>query len=279
LRTSSYGEIERHLVRNLKALHDLRIDKVDRRAIALELGRLTTIGAIQANRTRASLVKFLSWCAGEGFIDANPAMFTNKNSEQARDRVLTIAELGTIWRALPDDGYGDIVRLLALTGQRAREISDLRWEEIDLDRSVITLPPPRTKNGRWHTIPLSAPVTEILKARVKDASRQFVFGIGQRGFSGWSKAKARLDEKVKIAPWHIHDLRRAVSTGMNDLGIMPFIVESVLNHVSGFKGGVAGVYNKSTYEGEKAAALARWAEHLMAVVEGRESNVTPLKRA
>jgi len=77
LRASSYGEIERHLVKNLAPLHGLHIAKVDRRAIALELGRLTNGSPVQANRTRASLVKFLNWCAGEGFIDANPAVFTN----------------------------------------------------------------------------------------------------------------------------------------------------------------------------------------------------------
>jgi hypothetical protein len=65
---------------------------------------------------------------------------------------------------------------------------------------------------------------------------------------------------------------------MNEIGILPHVVEAVLNHVGGSKGGVSGVYNRASYEGEKAAALARWAEHLMAVVEGCESTVTPLLR-
>jgi integrase len=281
LRPASYGEIERHLVRNLKTLHGLSIDKVDRRAIARELGRLTKDGPIQANRTRASLVKFLSWCAGEGFIDANPATFTNKNPEVARERVLANAELRKLWQALPEGDYGDIVRLLMLTGQREREIGDLRWEEIDLDRSTITLPPARTKNRQWHVVPLSAPALAILKARQRNPERNLVFGIGQgqRGFSGWSRAKTRLDVAVAIEPWTIHDIRRTVSIGINDIGILPHVVEAVLNHVSNSKGGVAGVYNKSTYEAEKTTALAQWAEHLTAVVEGRATNVTPLRRA
>jgi hypothetical protein len=65
---------------------------------------------------------------------------------------------------------------------------------------------------------------------------------------------------------------------MNELGVSPWVVEAVLNHVSGFKAGVAGRYNHATLEGDKAAALARWDEHLMAVVEGRETSVVPLKR-
>jgi integrase len=280
LRASSFGEIERHLTRNLRALHDLRIDQVNRRAIALELGRLgTESGPVQANRTRASLVKFLNWCAGEGFIDANPATFTNKNPEEARTRVLSMAELKTIWCALPNGDFGDVVKLLMLTAQRAREISNLQWDELDLNRNIITLPPARTKNRRWHTVHIASTAAAILKTRTPNVGRDFVFGTGQHGFSGWSKAKARLDEKLKLAPWIIHDLRRAAATHMGEIGILPHIVEACLGHVSGAKAGIAGRYNKAAYESEKAIAFARWSEHLMATIEGRDTNITPLKRA
>ena len=280
LRVATIGAIERHLDRNLKALHATRIDKVDRRAIALELGRITTdSGPVQANRTRSSLVKFLSWCAGEGFIDANPAMFTNKNPEQTRDRVLTDAELRKIWLAFGDGDYADILRLLTLTGQREREISELRFDEIDFDRALITLSPARTKNRRWHNIPLSGTALEILKKRQPFNGRALVFGTGQGGFSGWNKAKIKLDERAKVTGWRIHDLRRTAATRMAEIGIAPHIIESVLNHISGAKASVAGIYNRATYEPEKATALARWAEHLATIVAGRESNVAPLRRA
>jgi hypothetical protein len=65
---------------------------------------------------------------------------------------------------------------------------------------------------------------------------------------------------------------------MNEIGISPWVVEAVLNHASGFKAGVAGRYNRSTLDGDKAAALARRDEHLMAVVDGRDTSVVPLKR-
>ena len=283
LRSSTYREIERHLVRNLKALHGLRIDKVDRRAIAIELARLTTeTGPVQANRTRGSLVKFLNWCAGEGFIDANPATFTNKNPERGRDRVLTDAELRKIWSALPDGDFGEIVKLLALTAARANEIALLRWSEIDFERGVIALPASRTKNHRAHFIPIGATVRTILEARPQHDGRDFVFGRDRdqaSGFSGWSQSKRRLDAAVKIPAWVIHDIRRAVATGMGELGIQPHIVESVLGHVSGHKAGVAGRYNKSQYEADKTTALARWDQHIAAVLADKKTNVAPLKRA
>ena len=105
------------------------------------MARLTSeAGPIQANRTRASLSKFLNWCLAEGLTETNATIGTNKNAEKSRDRVLSGDELKAIWNALPDNDYGAVVKLLVLTAQRASEISDLRWSEINLDRNIIVLP-------------------------------------------------------------------------------------------------------------------------------------------
>ena len=64
---------------------------------------------------------------------------------------------------------------------------------------------------------------------------------------------------------------------MAQLGIMPHVIEEVLNHASGFKGGVAGVYNRALYSAEKAAALERWATHLAGLVTGKPTNVRQLR--
>ena len=69
-----------------------------------------------------------------------------------------------------------------------------------------------------------------------------------------------------MAPWTIHDLRRTCATGMAELAVPPHIIEAVLNHVSGHKAGVAGIYNRARYEGEMRAALERWADHIAKLV-------------
>jgi integrase len=278
VRPSTLRHLERHLLVNLAPLQSLPINKVDRRAIAAQLTRMTG-SPVQANRTRSTLTSFLNWAMREGLIDSNPALATNKYPERPRDRVLTNAELRTLWLALPEGDFGDIVKILVLTGQRAREIADLQWSEVVFDKSLIELPPHRTKNRRRHTIPMSAMVRAILQSREQNAGT-FVFGrSGLSGFSGWSRCKERLDDALKIPDWTIHDLRRVFATGAAEIGIQPHIIEAVLNHVSGHKSGVAGVYNRAAYEAEKATALSRWAEHVAATVGGRDSNVTSLWRA
>ena len=223
-------------------------------------------GAVQSNRTRSSLSAFLNWCIGEGYIDVNVAAQTNKHEEVARNRVLSDAELRKVWHALPEQGdYRDLIRLLILTGQRLREIANLSWSEIDLDKATIALPPSRTKNHREHVVPLSAPALEILKGRARN-ERELVFGTGGHGFSGFSKAKRELDEKTKLkAPWVVHDIRRSVATGLAKF-VQPHIVECVLGHVGGFKAGIASVYNLHAYEEEKRHALTLWCKRISELV-------------
>lgn len=276
VRVKTYGDMARHLLHNLQALHSVNILDVDRRAIAAQLSRIATTTPTQANRTRASLSAFLNWAAGEGLVENNAALHTNKQGEsEPRDRVLSGAEITQLFRALPDGEYGDILKLLLLSGQRANEIAWLVWSEIDFDRGVIELPPERTKNGRRHCLPMSDMMRAILEAQPHREGRALVFGAGEGGFSNWHRAKLELDAKLKISPWRVHDLRRTCATGMADLGVQPHVIEAVLNHVTGSKAGVAGIYNRSTYESEKRTALTLWADH----VTGEPGKIVPIRRA
>jgi integrase len=298
LKPRTYREVERHLLVQAEPLHGRAIDTIDRRAVAIRLAEIAeSSGPVAANRARASLSTCFAWLVREGIIEANPVVNTNKALERgARERVLDDGEIREIWGALGDDHYGAIVKLLTLTGQRRDEIASLRWSEVDLDRTLISLPGERTKNRRPHEIPLGTAALDILAAqprrlRSDGSPRDLVFGYGESGFQDWSSSKRDLDARIlaarkakdpdamPITPWRLHDLRRTTSTVMHDkLGVPPHVVEAVLNHVSGHKAGIAGVYNRAPYAGEKILALLRWAEHVLAVVEGRESRVVPLLR-
>jgi len=82
-----------------------------------------------------------------------------------------------------------------------------------------------------------------------------------------------LDQRCQIAPWRLHDLRRTAATRMADIGVQPHIIEAVLNHISGHKAGVAGVYNRSAYTREVKNALAIWADHVASIVSGEERKI------
>jgi integrase len=280
-RPKSYTQYQRHLLKYAKPLHRLPITAVSQRNIANLLTDITKeSGEATSNRLRSTLCSLFSWVIKEGIRlpEGNVASYTNKHQEQARDRVLTDAELKTIWHACPDSDFGAIIKLLILTGQRANEIGGLRWDEVR--DGEIVLPKIRTKNKREHTIPLSGPAPSILD-KFRSNHRTHVFGAVDNGFDGWGYAKRQLDARLGggVAHWTVHDLRRSVATGMAELGVQPHIVEAVLNHVGGHKGGIAGVYNRAAYDREKREALTLWAEHVLATIEGRKAVVVPMKRA
>ena len=79
-------------------------------------------------------------------------------------------------------------------------------------------------------------------------------------------------DAVSIPPWRLHDLRRSCATGMAGIGIQPHVVEACLNHVSGAKAGVAGIYNVHSYSAEKTAALERWVAYVEALIMGKPSS-------
>ena len=142
-------------------------------------------------------------------------------------------------------------------GLGLNEIGGLRWAEIDFAARVIVLPPERVKNNREHSVPLSSQAFAILHSLSRRNATDLVFG-----FNDWHRATQRLGQRAGITDWHLHDLRRTCATGMAELGIQPHIIEAVLNHVSGHKGGVAGVYNRATYGEPMRDALQRWADWL-----------------
>jgi integrase len=271
--------VTRHyLLDHAKALHPLPLKDIDRRAVANRLTEVAeTNGPAAANRLRSTLSSFFRWSIQRGYVDTNPAAYTDKATEVgARTHVITDRELGVILRSLDESDYATILRLLLLTGARRSEIGHLAWPEVDLDNALITLAPARTKISRPHVIPLSVPALEILKARRERNGGEQGFVFWKTGFGAWSRGKYALDARIAaagepVANWRPHDFRRCVSTWLHEHGVQPHVVELVLGHV-GHQKGVAGVYNKALSLDERRRALTRWADHILGLASGEPAD-------
>jgi integrase len=284
-RPGSLREIRRHLLMHAKPLHNLPVARITLRDVADLISSVTKqSGAVTANRVRSSLSVLFSWLIQNGRVPANPVVNAGKNPEKSRARVLSLAELKLVWDNVgTGDQYSAIIRLLMLTGMRATEVSCLRWSEV-VDGQIV-LPPERVKNKREFVLPLSSVAAEIIRQQPVRADRDLVFGDRAGGFSGWSRCKERLDERIAKAngkplpDWTHHDLRRSTATHMAEIGVLPHIVEACLNHISGHKAGIAGTYNRAVYAKDKRDALIRWADWLIATVEGRKGAIVGLRSA
>jgi integrase len=249
-----------------------------------------------AGRTAAYGRACFAWAMKRGMVQNNPfAELPFPTAATKRDRVLSDEEAGAIWRAAGEAPlpFGAIVRLLILTGQRREEVAGMTWAELSEDLATWTIPATRTKNGIPHLVPLSQRARELLHALPSDrpgdvqgahqrAKLALVFP-GERGtpFSGWSKAKSALDTASGVSGWWLHDLRRTLATGLQRLGVRLEVTEAVLNHLSGSRAGVVGIYQRHDWAEEKRAALDAWSAHLLTAAEGRLTavKVLPFSRA
>jgi integrase len=230
--------------------------------------RLAAIDAVQERRAAFTAARaFFGWCVRKHIVDKSPL----ENAapvvlSKPRDRILTDEELVKVWTAAGECGqFGIIVRLLLLTGQRRGEIGALRKEWICDDK--ITLPKEITKNGREHTFPIGSASKALVSASSvpKFDQARFLFPARSQPtkksattFNGWSKSKAALDEKAKTDAWTLHDLRRTFATNLQRLGIKLEVIEALLNHVSGTRSGIVGVYQRHNFWDEMCAAVGRY---------------------
>ncbi len=246
--------------------------------------------------TFAVLRRLFRWAVGRGDLERSPCEgMETPVAVRARDRVLADVEIVRIWNAAADAGklFGPIVRMLLATGQRRSEVSSLSWAELDQSSALWTLPGIRTKNDEENIIPLNTLAVATLDAVAGGKNwpkRGLVFATsGGKPFAMHYKGKTRLDRKVsedcsdEMPAWRLHDLRRTLATGLQRLGVRFEVTEAILNHVSGSKAGVAGVYQRHNWRDEKRAALDAWAAKLTNLIDGAEpsSNVVQLaeKRA
>jgi integrase len=214
----------------------------------------------------------------------NPFSKLPTSPTRQRDRVLKDDELRRVWNAL--DGasvFYPIARLLILTGQRREEVAGMTWDEISPDGTTWTLPAARTKNGTVHIVPFARQAQAIVAAQPRSNQTTLVFPGRKIGgpFNSWDNLKTSLDRKSGVMGWVLHDLRRTCATNLQRLGVRLEVTEAVLNHVSGSRAGIVGVYQRHEWKAEKRVALQAWADRLDAIVEGRaidgdSDNVVPL---
>ena len=240
-----------------------------------------------ANQTFQLIKRLFQWAAERDYIQADPTSGVSRPAkERSRDRVLSDSELVAILKACGQLGYpfGAFVKLLVMVGQRRSELAMARWQDVDLDKCLWTIPNDLTKSGREHEVPLSADAVAILDALPRIDGSSLIFPATkvrikddvERPISGFSKVKRRLDKLAGVDGWTLHDLRRTAASGMARLGVPPHVLAAVLNHDQASVQGVTAVYNRTRYTKEKRDALALWNHHVAAIVAGEPGNVVPM---
>jgi integrase len=230
-----------------------------------------------------ALSRFLDWALDEGLVKTNPCAAIGKQRRprppQARERVLSLAELATLWIAaegLPSPVWRDFVRMLiALPVRRSEGAARMDWSHIDFDARTWTQPGRLTKNREPHRLHLHPLALMVLRERYEIAGKPksgFVFPSPRAGteivaFSSIMKALRPLAPSV--GHWVLHDIRRSFASALGEAGHAEVVVDAVLNHrQSGSRSGVLAVYQRSLRWVEQIEAVKSWGAMLQAALDG-----------
>jgi integrase len=231
---------------------------------------LSPLPASEKQHAFTVLSVMLRWATRQGILDRSPTEnMAPPPLGRPRSRVLSEDELRALWRHVrtPRDNYEAIVALLILTGQRRGEIARLQWDWIRGDS--IEFPASVTKNGQAHRIPTGQTTSDLFGKVSKMVGSPLVFP-GRTGgvINGWGKCKARLDREVRElsgsnwGAWTLHDIRRTYATAMQRLGVRLEVTETLLNHASGSRSGIVGLYQRYGFEKECWEAVLQYEKWL-----------------
>lgn len=307
---------QRMLGTDLKGLHGKSIKKITASELIEMFDTVRQKNASRHSLLFRDLRPFFRWAKKRVPLERNPMEDVDApKPAKPRDRKLDPHEIRAFWHACDylRWPFASMFRLLLLTGARLEEVAAIQWRELD-DAGLWVLPAKeeftferprrdgtvlvqgRTKNTRAHTVPLVQTAVRLLdqvevnqiKAEKKyPLESDFVFSTtGRTPPSGESKAKKALDTAMqkelgkRFKPWRLHDLRRTCASGMEDAGIATNVVETALNHVSGTKAGIVGVYQRAEHKEAVRAAFERWSERVMEIVGSGDlpTNVVPLRK-
>lgn len=243
----------------------------------------------------AVLRPFFKWCVERDIISVSPiAELSAPSPIEARDRLLTRDEIKAFWSAADQMGHPfcAFYRLLLLTGQRREEVAGMRWQELDLRGATWTIPKERTKNNTAHIVHLSDQALAVLSGIAPAPVCPFIFSTtGRTSISGYSKAKRKLDGLMGITHdpkakgydlaklWRVHDLRRTLASTLAELGVPTDVADRLLNHLSGSRAGVKGVYQRYEFLAERKRAIEMWGAYVDQLVSDKpaHSNVVALR--
>jgi integrase len=253
-------------------------------------------------RVFSDLRQLFGFAMDRDHIEADPTARIKKHKiggSMERDRVLSEAELIEFFKRLPVSGLVEAsqcaltIQLATIT--RIGEVLGARWEHVDFDRRLWTLP--ETKNGKRHTVHLNDLALRQFEAlRQHTGLTEWVFPASrlngpvcpktvtkqvadrQRGVGEPMSGRSKQTDSLALAggQWRPHDLRRTGATLMAELGVLPDVIERCLNHTEQTK--VKRIYQRAQYEAPMREAWQRLGDRLALLAE-KPNNVVTLTRA
>jgi integrase len=258
-----------------------KVSSITRRDAVLLLDKVRKRAPVTANRLQGVMIRMFNFASERGIIDFSPLAGMRRGKESSRSRVLTDAEIKTLWNCLDMERTDfDMYRLnklalkaILLTGQRPGEVAGMAKD--DIDDEWWTIPAGQTKNREENRVPVLPMLSDVIEqAKIYSSDSQYIFRSShdkERPLTVGALANAIRRHSAEMGineRFTPHDLRRTLRTRLAEIGVTDIVAERVLGHKLQ---GVLGIYNRHSYDAEKRQALARWEQRLCEILGLSES--------
>ncbi len=222
------------------------------------------------------LNEVMNYAANCGLIQANPltgirAAFKRPKKENMA--ALAPTELPELMGAIAHASIKRTTRCLIEwqlhTMTRPAEASGARWNEIDWDEKIWTIPAERMKKRREHRIPLTEQMLALLEVmKPISGHRDFVFPSDRDSKKPCNSQTANMALKRMGFAGRLvsHGLRSLASTTLNEQGFDRDLIEASLAHVDDNQ--VRSAYNRTDYLERRRPMMSWWSEHIEEAAKG-----------
>lgn len=260
----------------LPAIGELHIAQVRIEDVLKVTDAIKARGADQmALQTRNAMKRLFAYAIARGKTQFNPAAAIEARfiaTARSRDVALSPQEVGTLLRGIYQSSakrqHKLALHLLILCMVRKSELTEARWEEIDLQKAEWSIPGERMKKEKPHMVPLSKQAVAMFE-ELHALSSGSDWVLPSRSSLSRPIAHSTLNQAVRsleldIREFVIHDFRRTASTHLHEAGFNTDWVEKALAHE---QKGIRGVYNRAEYLGQRREMLQWWADFVDAQIE------------
>jgi integrase len=254
-------------------LGNKELAKLHPRDITQALDSIVNRGSpVHANKVLSTLKQAFNYAVSRGDLISNPASSIRSRDigglEKPRERFLTLDEVKILWGFL-DSSANKIsrailyaIKIILLTGVRTGELSLAKWDEIDFEQSLWTIPALHNKNNMTMKIHLSPLCKGLFEQLFKEKASHNIISNLRTGEplsdKAIAKAVSRIQERVGIPHWTPHDLRRTFATQLGEtLQIDPVVIEKCLGHKMPK---IMATYNKNEMLLPRKEALTCWSQ-------------------
>lgn len=242
-------------------------------AIALEAVRIVESrgAAYYAKRTLELLGQIMRYAVAAQYIPSDPTRDLKgalaKHQTKSFAAATTREDASVIVRAVRNYHGALSVRLalefLMLTFVRPGNVRHAKWEHIDIEKAVWSIPAEEMKMNRPHEVPLSRQALAVLDTAQSIRRDEYVFPavrvharpLSQNTFSTALRTAGICQEQMTA-----HGFRSMASSLLNEVGERPDIIERQLAHVSADNDKIRAIYNRADYWQARVELMQKWAD-------------------